>query len=427
MKRDLMLHLAVFGLLGVAWGQNDPNKPQDPNKKDGFKQNVAVDQATVDKAIEKGLTYLKTSDSPNTHVGDSDELKLLTHIHGGTPENDAAFQALFKTCFDAPLEKTYGVALLAMCLEEMDRVKYQNKIAQCGQFLLDNLKANGGFNYGEPTVYTLDVPTGSPRKDIASAGGAVKAGEAPPPPGEKIKPKVTNTIKLTKKKDGGAQRSDNSNSQYGALGMRACHDAGVVFPTSWVEKARLYWVNNQAAGEKGDDKGRPAVASGPYPVGTPRGWCYNDSQDTGCGHGGAPYSSMTAGAIGAVCIYDYMLKKDWKKDKPVIDGLAWLEKNWSVSENVGPAETAKGTPNGWLYYYLYAVERTGMLYDTTLIGNKDWYLEGARLLLNAQKPDGSWDGSHFKHPTWDTCFAILFLKRATRRLVATGGGLAPKK
>ncbi len=425
MKRGLILHLTILGLLGVAWGQNDPNKPQDPNKKDGFKQNVAVDQASVDKAIEKGLNYLKSSDSPNTHVGDSDELKLLTHIHGGTPENDAAVQALLKKCLDAPLAKTYKVALLAMCLEELDRVKYQSKIAECGQFLLDNIKANGGFNYGEPSVYTLDVPTGSPRREVASAGG--KAGEPIPPPGEKIKPKVTNTIKLTKKKEGGSQRSDNSNAQYAALGMRACHDAGIVFPKEWIEKCRQYWLNNQHPADKGDAQGRPAVASGSYPPGVPRGWCYSDSQDASCGHGGPAYSSMTAGAIGAICIYDYMLKKDWKKDKPVVDGLAWLEKNWSVTENIGPPETARGSANGWLYYYLYAVERTGMLYDTTFIGNRDWYLEGARVLLNAQKPDGSWDASHFKHPTWDTCFAILFLKRATRRLVATSGGLAPKK
>jgi hypothetical protein len=129
---------------------------------------------------------------------------------------------------------------------------------------------------------------------------------------------------------------------------------------------------------------------------------------------------MTAGAIGAICIYDYMLGKDWKKEKSVMDGLAWLDKNWSVTENIGPPETARGQATGWLYYYLYALERTGMLYDTALIGNHDWYLEGARVLLNAQKPDGSWDASHFKHATWDTCFAILFLKRATRRLVVTG-------
>jgi hypothetical protein len=412
MKRDLVVVLSLLVLLGVASGQDA--KPQDPKK-----QGIAVDQAAVDKAIENGLKFLKTSDSPKgAGLPDSDELKLLTMIHGGVPPSDPAYQALWTKCLEQKLEKTYKVALLAMCLEEVDRVKYQYKLAQCGQFFLDNIKPNGGFCYGEPTVYVDDVPTVAPRKDIASAGGKVKpAGESDSV--SKEKPAVKNKIKLTKKKDGPAQRSDNSNSQYAALGIRACFDAGITFPKDQIEKCRDYWKNNQHPGDKGDSKDRPAVATGGYENGVPRGWCYSDDQAAGCGHGGPPYSSMSAGAIGAVCIYDFILGKDWKKDKVALDGLAWLDKNWSVSENVGPPETAKGSTNGWLYYYLYAVERTGMIFDTPSIGSHDWYLDGARLLLNAQKADGSWDGSHFKHPTWDTCFAILFLKRATHKLVAS--------
>ncbi|HYF00955.1 MAG TPA: hypothetical protein VEJ18_18680, partial [Planctomycetota bacterium] len=394
---------------------------QEPNKPDGFKINVAVDQKSIDAAIEKGLKYLKTSDSPSTnHGGDSDALKLLTYVHGGLPETDPAVEELVKKCLEAPLEKTYQVALIAMCLEEIDRVKYQGRIAQCGQFLLDNIKPNGGFAYGEASAYTMDVPTGTPRRSVASGGGR-KTEEPPAAPGEKVKPPVTKTIKLSKKKEGPAQRSDNSNGQYAALGMRACHDAGIVFPKEWIEKCRQYWIQSQHPADKGKDGDRPSVASGGALTGTPRGWCYNDGQGFNeCKHGGPAYSSMTAGAVGAVCIFDYMLGKDWKKDKTVLDGLAWLETNWSITENVGPPETAKAAKNGWLLYYLYALERVGMLYDTALIGNKDWYLDGARHLLATQKPDGSWDESHFKKPTWDTCFAILFLKRATRRLVASG-------
>jgi hypothetical protein len=390
---------------------------QDP-KKQGFKPNPAVDQKTVDEAIRKGLEYLKTSDSPpGAKSSNSDELKLLTYIHGGLSEKDPAFEILLEKCLQAKLERTYNVSLLAMCLEELDRVKYQGKIAQCAQFLIDNLRADGGFNYGEPTVYADGIPTTAPRKDTAS-GGAKPVG-APPPPGEKEKPKVQRTLSVKKMKEGSEQRSDNSNSQYGALGMRACHDAGIIFPKEWVEKARAYWLANQHGGEKGKDD---SVATGGVPLGTPRGWCYDDGDGNACGHGGSPYGSMTAGAIGAICIYDYMLKKDWKKDKAVLDGLAWLNANWTVKQNGPTSETAKGQPTAWLYYYLYAIERTGMLYDTALIGNHDWYLDGARELLAAQAANGSWDASHFKKPTWDTCFAILFLKRATRRLVATGPG-----
>jgi hypothetical protein len=46
----------------------------------------------------------------------------------------------------------------------------------------------------------------------------------------------------------------------------------------------------------------------------------------------------------------------------------------------------------------------------------EWYPEGANILLDAQKPAGSWLMSDNGKPLWDTCFAILFLKRATRPL-----------
>jgi hypothetical protein len=171
----------------------------------------------------------------------------------------------------------------------------------------------------------------------------------------------------------------------------------------------------------------PGVATGGAAptYGEPRGWCYQDAYGL-CNGTNAAYSSMTAGAVGALCIYDYALGLDWRKDKAVQDGMAWMAVNFSVTENVGPSETHDGRPNAWLYYSLYALERVGMLYGTKFVGGRDWYLEGARVILDAQKADGSWNESG-DNATWDTCFAILFLKRATRRLdVASVDRFAPK-
>jgi hypothetical protein len=427
---------------------------QDPKQQEGgFALDGRIDAKRVDDAIKKGIEYLRTSDSPGSHreIKNSDPLKLLTFIHAGVAENDPTFQDLFKKVYEAKLERTYQAALTAMCFEEIDRVKYQGKIAQCAQFLADNMRDNGHWSYGEPSIYadTMDVPTTSAPKDTASAGGKEiknKTENILPFMGEKKKPKVVRKIPVKKQRDATGDRGDNSNTQYAALGMRACHDAGCVFEPGLIAKARQWWVDSQHKvqdqdkGMAGKPQGPPVgapktdVATGPgekkpggstavmQVLGEPRGWCYNDG-DPGCGHGGKPYGSMSAGAVGAVCIYDYMLGRNWKGDKVVLDGLAWMNVHWSVTENVGPSETAGGAKNAWLYYYLYAVERTGMLYDTKYIGQHDWYYEGAKLLLDAQGGGGSWSASHFNHPTWDTCFAILFLKRATRRLdVATTAG-----
>src|SRR5688572_30404544 len=99
-----------------------------------------VDQKRIDEAIRRGIEYLKTSESPpwDAHIPNSDELLLLTFIHAEVPEKDPKFQDLLKRCLDAPLERTYKVALMAMSLEELDRVRYQGRIRQCAQFLVDN-------------------------------------------------------------------------------------------------------------------------------------------------------------------------------------------------------------------------------------------------------------------------------------------------
>jgi hypothetical protein len=65
-------------------------------------------------------------------------------------------------------------------------------------------------------------------------------------------------------------------------------------------------------------------------------------------------------------------------------------------------------------YFLWSVERVGVLYDLRTIGNKDWYRWGVEILLPTQRGDGSWHlgGYAGSDATLDTCMALLFLKRA---------------
>ncbi len=72
---------------------------------------------------------------------------------------------------------------------------------------------------------------------------------------------------------------------------------------------------------------------------------------------------------------------------------------------------------------MYAVERAGMLYGTDTFGS-DWYITGAKAILATQNKNGSWgkrEADNKAQDVWKTCFAILFLKKATR-MIATGGG-----
>ena len=123
--------------------------------------------------------------------------------------------------------------------------------------------------------------------------------------------------------------------------------------------------------------------------------------------------SMTVGAVGALSIYHYILGKPWKADLDILEGLRWCGDNFTVTENAGRGQ-------GYHYYYLYGMERMGILYGTDHLGTHDWYREGAEFLVKDQNADGSWGGAKEKGrtgPEVDTCFAILFLRRATKPLI----------
>ncbi|MEZ6197344.1 MAG: prenyltransferase/squalene oxidase repeat-containing protein [Planctomycetota bacterium] len=61
----------------------------------------------------------------------------------------------------------------------------------------------------------------------------------------------------------------------------------------------------------------------------------------------------------------------------------------------------------WHYYYLYGLERIATFAGRTEIGGRDWYREGAIHLLGSERDQGGWNS------LVDTCFALLFLRRAT--------------
>jgi hypothetical protein len=98
------------------------------------------------------------------------------------------------------------------------------------------------------------------------------------------------------------------------------------------------------------------------------------------------------------------------------------------------SKATKLTNPGTAYYFLWSLERMAVVYDLKTIGDKDWYRWGAEILLANQGGDGGWHGAYAQGGC-DTCFALLFLKRAnvahdlTVRLKGKGKdpGMAPPK
>jgi hypothetical protein len=137
-----------------------------------------------------------------------------------------------------------------------------------------------------------------------------------------------------------------------------------------------------------------------------------------CDDGGFAYvagpagstGSMTAAGVGTLAICEARLRLADALSKELADeiatarsgGMRWLTHAFSVETN--PRSGA------WHYYYLYGLERVGAFCGAARIGAHDWYGLGAAHVLAAQGEDGSWARGADRS---ETCFALLFLRRAT--------------
>jgi len=368
-----------------------------------------VDDQKIAAAIERGVTWLRNAPS-NGHafkkdpsmppIRNADDLLLLTFLHAGLPEDDPRVRELLTAVLVAPLDKTYPVALRAMVLEELDRVRYQSHIARLAQFLLDNQLANGQWGYGTPSV-TADAMS----VETAPASPAQPPGKD----GLRTKPKVVRKVPLKQTRNAPGF-GDFSNTQYAALGLRAAHDAGIVLPKEVIGRALQAITAAQQAGPP------PANGAGGSPPSgrKARGWCYDNPCKCPLHR---PYGTMTAGMVSSLAVFEYILGRDSRRNAAILDGLAWLQVHYTVETVPGPIEWDSITKTTYLTYYLYGLERVGIMTGNEKFGTHFWYADGVRVLLESQKQDGSWAVDDWGTPTWDTCLALLFLKRSTRPLV----------
>lgn len=91
-------------------------------------------------------------------------------------------------------------------------------------------------------------------------------------------------------------------------------------------------------------------------------------------------------------------------DAAVERAVGWLTANFTVDK-----------PSGYPIYYLYGLERASALAEVKDYGGRNWYDEGAAHLLSTQGPNGEWQD--VSGLTTGTAFAILFLVRATSKMV----------
>jgi len=243
----------------------------------------------------------------------------------------------------------------------------------------------GGYVYGLSLVAMAlsRMDSGRYRVQIQACASALSRGQLP-------NGRWTYYVSGTERRPGDPN-GDNSNTQYAILGLRAARRAGArVDPETWRRAADL-WRNTQ------NQMGA---------------WYYKDKS-------WRRHLSMTSAGVGSLAICLEGLHGGAKASEIIATDPA-MRRGLASLGFLLLRRKVRGYGKEELYVY-YGVERAGVLTQVRAFEEFDWYAEGAGRLLASQADDGYWGtpgasgiakGNGYG-PAVDTCYALLFLKRAT--------------
>jgi hypothetical protein len=376
-----------------------------------------ADQKKVNDAIDLGVRYLKltqsrwgtwTLDKDNYPVGYA-ALPGLTLLECGEEATDPAVKqaALFVRSGCAKVDRTYEIALAILFLDRLGDKKDRKIIQMLALRLIAGQTPTGGWSYKCPILNArahsqllavLQKLNPTPPPEAKGGAGADKPAAKKKPPKVAIPANLRalsvlrdpSTLILKDPPDRLQEpffgTTDNSNTQFAILALWAARRHGVPMERSMKLMVRRYHTSQKADG----------------------GWAYRYTY--GGGEGGGP--AMNAVGLLGLAV-GHGLAGEGRKGKPVNDPS--IVKGFvALARHIGePAGRMKDLPMANLYF-LWSVERVGVLYDLATVGKKDWYCWGAEILVANQKGDGNWDGGGYPGASkpLDTCLALLFLKRA---------------
>ena len=413
-------------------------------------------QDKVNAAIDGGVAFLEKTQTPGGTWSLNDQTGLaalpgLVLLECGVPADDPHVQnaARFVRGGAAHLQSphtTYELALSILFLDRLGDPADEPLIRTMALRLMAGQQASGGWTYTCPDLTDnderslariLEATRPHSSLDLMAAKGAGdrglddlftgRSGERPTPPqGSTIPPPTPppparggqgagGPTEEEKKQarlmyDGlspqfkgmpvlkpptGDDRmpagdgADNSNTQFATLGLWAAGRHGVPTERSLALLAKRFQVSQTPAG----------------------GWAYNYSIRP---PGGETPAMTGAGLLGLAV--GHGVKADLKgADVQTAGEDPQVEKGMKALSRFIEGRPAR-------LYFLWSVERVGMLYDRRTIADKDWYPWGVTFLLTDQQPDGSWRSGGYPGatPTTDSCFALLFLKRANLAKDLTG-------
>jgi hypothetical protein len=376
----------------------------------------AVDQADIDRAIERGVASLKALQGrdgkwPHHEIG-ATALAALTLLECKVPPDDRSIEAAAAVVRQesVTLTHTYSLALSVLFLDRLGDARDIPLIESLTVRLLAGQNTDGGWTYNCPPIGEAEVRRLS---ELLRQRNELKGGRELPKP-EKGKrtvrdlaPEVRQQLALLNRiQPGGGIRmsSDNSNTQFGTLALWVARRHGLPVDAALARLEHRFRLTQQADG----------------------GWSYAPPPSVPGGPmmrmGMPSTAAMTcAGLLGLAVAHGAANDPDRKgrgardpaKDAALRNGLLALG---TAIGNPGGQDARAAIPrigdaNGKAYYFLWSLERVAVALDLKTIGKKDWYGWGAEVLLANQGLDGGWHGNYAGCGA-DTCFALLFLRRA---------------
>ena len=465
-----MIFLA--GLSGQIYAQGQPPQPQPPQRPVAPSPNAAkeVTKENIEAAVQKGIGYLRSQQKPDgswDYVDGPFHLKMpgvdthltmgctalccLAMLKGGTNPDDPAITKGMNFCRNHALQHTYCVACLILALEAL---------------------------YSEPEPEPEKEKDMSPEEKMRTSMAKDPAKDFRKKATPQDKQKIIDLIRwLLDNQQANVWRypqhgEDASNTQYVALAFNAARRMKIPIPPDSCRKIAEWFLKHQqktgpevkgfpvpAADhsirelrkiqksiekdirkiekdlKRNKDKGKAdsmtttVVDEAREKIFAPekhkmfaRGWCYmpDDPQNQ-------PWRKVVTGAMTTSGVIALTVCKAYLEgtgayssgmakavNKSIRDGCAWLAHYFTVTRNA----TGGGENVIHHYYYLYGLERAGMITLTPKFGEHDWFKKGAALILAQQRGNGAWEANQgTSGPVPDTCFAILFLKKATKPIV----------
>jgi hypothetical protein len=370
----------------------------------------AADPAAIDKAIHKGVERIKATaqDGAWGDLGPT-ALNALTLLECGEPEDDPiivkAAEHIRKRCIGET--RTYVVSLCILFLDRLHDPGDVPLIESLAVRLLAGQDTSGGWSYTCPApppeeVQRLELAL----KERSTALSTQRDAKPPAPRTLKDLPEPIRTqlARLNANRQKPKKKSDNSNTQFATFAVWAAHRHGIPIDDALDLLERRIRSGQLADGGWGYYCDR-------MPPGTPFG-----DTPKAVGEAGSTATMTCAGLCGLIAPLGLLAEKgppkrlrEAKSDPALQVGL--LNLATAINEPITKNTKTLANVEGRSYYFLWSLERVCVGLNLSKLHGLDWYGWGAKYLLLNQQSDGSWKGE-FGFNNVDTCFALLFLKRA---------------